>query len=232
MANMTFQRLDLKKAATGDPLTVQFNPAEFTLSKGAKYAEVAIPGLDSPLLQFVNGENEKLTLELFFDSTDEGGTGADAVSVTNQLDAFYRLVKVDGELHAPPIVRITWGEGFPGVTTDRNQKPMPIFDAVVESVQRKFTLFNSDGLPLRATATVILREYTTLQEQVQQINFRSADHTRVHIVREGETLPQIAFEAYQDPSPWRLIADYNKLLNPRNLRPGMVLHLPPKGEFR
>lgn len=227
MAKMTFQRLDLQKANVGRPFEVQFNPTEFGLTKGARYAEVVIPGLDSPVLQFVNGENEKLTLELFFDTTDQGGTGDGAVSVTTKLDAFYRLVKVDGAMHAPPIVRLTWGEGFPGVTVDGSEGPMATFDAVVESVQRKYTLFNSDGVPVRATATVTLREYKTLQEQVDEIKFQSADHTRVHVVREGETLPQIAYRAYQDPTPWRLIADYNKLLNPRDLRPGMLLHLPP-----
>jgi hypothetical protein len=227
MALMSFQKLDLQKQNVGKAFEVQFNPTEFGLTKGAKYAEVVIPGLDSPVLQFVNGENEKLTLELFFDTTDEGGTGDGAVSVTTKLDAFYRLVKVDGKMHAPPIVRLTWGEGFPGVTTDGSEGPMATFDAVVETVQRKYTLFNSAGVPVRATAAVTLREYKTLQEQVDEIKFQSSDHTRVHVVREGETLPQIAYRAYQDPTPWRLIADYNKLLNPRDLRPGMVLHLPP-----
>jgi hypothetical protein len=227
MAQMSFQRLDLQKKKVGQAFPVQFNPTEFGLTKGAKYAEVVIPGLDSPVLQFVNGENEKLTLELFFDTTDEGGTGDGAKSVTTKLDAFYRLVKVDGKMHAPPIVRLTWGESFPGVTTSGSEEPIPAFDGVVENVQRKYTLFSSAGVPVRATATVTLREYKTLEEQVNEIKFESADHTRVHVVREGETLPQIAYRAYQDPAPWRLIADYNKLLNPRDLRPGMLLHLPP-----
>jgi hypothetical protein len=227
MAKMTFQKLDPQKAGVGEPFEVQFNPNEYGMTKGAKYAEVVIPGLDSPVLQFVNGENEKLTLELFFDTTDEKGTGADAVSVSTKLDAFYRLVKVDGAAHAPPVVRVTWGEEFPGPAAGENDKPVAVFDAVVESVQRKYTLFNSEGVPLRALATVTLREYKTLEEQLQEINFRSSDHTRVHVVRQGETLPLIAYEAYQDPGPWRLVAAHNKLLNPRNLRPGMVLHLPP-----
>jgi len=227
MGKMIFQRLNLKKETVGDPLTVQFNPTEYSFSKGAKYAEVSIPGLDSPILQFVNGENEKLTLELFFDTTDEKGTGANAVSVTTKMDSFYRLVKVDGDMHAPPIVRVTWGDQFPGVTTDRNTQPMGTFDAVVESVQRKYNLFNSDGVPLRATVTLSLREYKTVEEQLQEMNPRTADHTRIHIVRQGETLPLIAYKAYQDPAYWRTIADHNKLFEPRNLNPGTLLHLPP-----
>ncbi len=227
MAKLTFQRLDMEKQNVGDSIEVSYNPTEYGLTKGAKYAEVVIPGLDSPVLQFVNGENEKLSLELFFDTTDERGTGTNALDVTTKVDPFYRLVKVDGDMHAPPIVRITWGEHFPGGTTDANESPMAAFDGVVENVQRKYTLFNSDGVPLRAIVTLSLREYKTLEEQLNELNLRTADHTRVHIVQSGETLPQIAYAAYKNPARWRLIADHNKLRKPRDLQPGMVLELPP-----
>jgi hypothetical protein len=227
MAKITFQRLNLSKQNTGDSFEVQFNPPDYTLVKGAKYAEVVVPGLDSPIIQFVNGESEKLNLELFFDTSDEKGTGADAVSVTTKVDPFYRLVKVDGNLHAPPIVRVTWGDKFPGVTTDGNKQPMAAFDAVVESVNRKYTFFSADGVPLRATVSLVLREYKTPAEQLVEMNLRSSDHTRVHVVQEGETLPQIAYQTYQDPARWRIIANHNRLLNPRELAPGTLLHLPP-----
>lgn len=31
-------------------IDVQFNPTEYTLTKGAQIAEIAIPGIDSPIL--------------------------------------------------------------------------------------------------------------------------------------------------------------------------------------
>jgi len=43
-----------------ETIPVQFYPTEISLEKGAQIAEVAIPGLDSPLLQFVHGQNEKM----------------------------------------------------------------------------------------------------------------------------------------------------------------------------
>jgi hypothetical protein len=228
VGKMIFQKLDLnKEPVNNESYEVQFNPTEFGLSKSVKFADVTIPGLDSPITQFVNGETEKLTMELFFDTTLEGGTGADAVSVTTKVDPFYRLVKVDGDMHAPPIVRITWGEQFPGMTTDQNDQPMAAFDCVVERADRTFTLFNSDGVPLRCTVALTLREYRTLEEQLTALNLRSADHTRVYVVREGDTLPQIAYNTYQDPARWRTIAEHNDIRNPRQLKPGTVLHLPP-----
>lgn len=229
MAKMTFQRLDLNKSPLGEPLEVQFNPTEYSLNKGNQYAEVAIPGLASPVIQFVRGDSEKMTLELFFDTTDTG-TGAGATSVTTKVDPFYRLIKIDNELHAPALVRIAWNEQFPNTAAGWSTSSSTVFDCVVESVDRKFTLFNSEGVPLRATVTISLRQYKTLEEQLEELNLQSADHTRVHVVRQGETLPQIAYQTYQNPARWRLIADHNGLLNPRQLRPGMLLELPPSGD--
>ena len=53
-----------------DTIEFQFNPSELSFQKGVQIAEIAIPGLDAPLLQFVRGQNETLTLDLFFDTTD------------------------------------------------------------------------------------------------------------------------------------------------------------------
>ncbi|MGH2412760.1 MAG: LysM peptidoglycan-binding domain-containing protein, partial [Microcystaceae cyanobacterium] len=49
----------------------------------------------------------------------------------------------------------------------------------------------------------------------------------VRIVRRGETLSSIATEEYNDPSLWRLIAQENRLDDPRKLTPGQVLTVPP-----
>ena len=48
-----------------DRIEVQFNPTEYTLSKGAQIAEIALPGLDSSILQFIRGQTEKLALATY-----------------------------------------------------------------------------------------------------------------------------------------------------------------------
>jgi nucleoid-associated protein YgaU len=101
------------------------------------------------------------------------------------------------------------------------------FQCVVESVRQRFTLFDETGTPLRATLSVSLREYKTLDEQLRQIRFRSPDHTRTHVVRRGETIAAIAASAYDDPGRWRVIALHNGIEDPLALEPGRVLELPP-----
>src|SRR5260370_7288571 len=99
----TFQKVN-SDGSLGAPISVNFNPTEYTLNKGAQFAEVAIPGLDSPILQFVRGQTETLGLDLFFDST-ESGMGQGATAVTEKTDLFYELVKIDRDTHPPPACR-------------------------------------------------------------------------------------------------------------------------------
>lgn len=176
-------------------LPVEFNPTEYTLAKGAQIAEIAIPGLDSPVLQFVRGQTQTLKLELFFDTT-ASGMGEEAVDVRTLTQSFFELVRIQPKTHAPPRIRVTWGEGLS-------------FKAIVESVDQKFTLFSPVGIPLRASLNVSMREYRTLEEQLAELNLQTADHTRTRTVVEGDTLASMAWEAYGDPHAWRLIADAN-----------------------
>src|SRR5579884_3999809 len=142
-------------------LKVQFNPTEFTLNKGAQLAEIAIPGLDAPILQFVRGQTETLTFDLFFDSTDNGMAGDSVQSVTKETDLFYQMIKIDRITHAPPVLRFTWGSfgDFPGASMNSrwySQNRSNGFHCVVESVRQRFTLFSPEGTPMRATLTVTL----------------------------------------------------------------------------
>lgn len=210
------------------PIPVQFNPTELSLEKGAQIAEIAIPGLDSPLLQFVRGQNEKLTLDLFFDTTEDG-TGEGATSVTTLTDRIYQLVKIEPSRHAPPICTFVWNSKFPGADlSDKfgNQKRNN-FTCVIESVRQKFTFFSPEGVPLRATLTVALREYKTLDEQFDQLNPNSPDRTQSHIVQRGETLSSIATLHYRRPGEWRRIAVENGIEDPRRLAVGAFLAVPP-----
>jgi len=199
---------------------VQFNPTEYTRNKGAQIAEIGIYGIDSPILQFVRGQNEKLTMDLFFDTTTQGGgMGDKAISVTTLTEPFYQLCKIQPKTHAPPRIQFTWSEAFS-------------FKAIVESVQQKFNLFNPRGLPLRATLSVTFREYKTLEEQLAELKLESTDHTKRRVVQRGDTLSRIAGEEYGDPRLWQLIAQANKDVgSPRRLRPGQVLIIPPLETF-
>ena len=206
---------------------VQYNPTEFSLDKSVQLADINIPGLDSPLVQFVRGQFEKLTVDLFFDTTDSG-TAAGAVPVTTETDPIYSFVKIEPDGHAPPIVTFAWNAAFPGalVPVATGNQRRNSFRGVVESVRQKFTYFSSEGIPLRATLTLSMREYKTLDEQLAQLNLNSPDRSHAHLTSEGDSLSRMAASYYRDAGAWRPIAVKNGIDDPRRLGPGVLLQVP------
>ncbi len=166
-------------------IAVLFNPPEYGLDKGNQIAEIGIPGLGSPILQYVRGNTSALTIELFFDTYEE----------------------------QPPICTFTWGQFT--------------FRFVVERVSGRFTLFLANGTPVRASLNLTFKEFVDVEVQVRQQPTESADHTKTHTLRPGNTLSSIAAAEYGDAARWRPIAEANNIDNPLHLEPGRVLVLPP-----
>jgi hypothetical protein len=212
---------------------VQFNPGEMTFEKSARYGEVAIPGLDAPLQQFVRNDGERLTLELFFDSTEKG-MGASARSVTEDTDKVYRLIRMDGGSHAPAVVTFSWNRSFPGSKITFPQSSSGpggdlsrySFTGVVQNIRQRFTLFSSEGVPLRATVSLTLIEFRPLDLQLRELGLASPDRAHGHVLAAAETLSGVAAEYYGQPHAWRDIALANGLLDPRRLPVGRQISVP------
>jgi hypothetical protein len=198
-----------------------FNPNELTVEKTNQYAEVNIPGLPSSVFQFVKGGARTLTMDLFFDTYEEKVdvrvftdriTGWDSGSLF-KASPFKGLMDVDSDLHAPPICLFIWGSF--------------VFQCVIERVAKKFTMFLPEGVPVRATLNVTLKECTDIETQLKETYFQSADITKLWRVKQGDTLWFIAAKEYGNPALWRRIADKNRICNPRLLEPGRELIIPP-----
>lgn len=189
--------------------TVLFNPTEYSLEVSNSFQEAALPGLSNPILQFVNGQTQVLTMDLFFDTwTDDGGS--DVSLLTNE---FSQMLAIDAELHAPPPVEFKWGSFR--------------FKAVVEKISHRFTMFNADGRPVRATLGVSFKQYRTLSEQLRNPRRESADKTKRRVLSGDDSLWAMAAREYGDPRYWRTIARKNRIENPRRLAAGSVILLPP-----
>jgi hypothetical protein len=124
-----------------------------------------------------------------------------------------KLALVNPDKHCPPLVMFVWGTFK--------------FKGVVESLTLRYTMFLPDGKPCRATANLQIKESETAKEQLQKNPNNSPDHTKRRTLKTGETLALIAHEEYDDPAEWRRIADANGIMDPRDVKPGTVLMLPP-----
>lgn len=212
-----------------EDIRLRYNPKEIQLDKSVQLAEVPIPGIDAPLQQFVRGQAERLSLELFFD-TSEDGTGPKAVSVTTLTDRVYELVKIHPESHAPPSCTLVWNDKFPGSDLSKRMASQRrnSFPCLVESVKQKFTHFNADGVPLRATLQVSFREHRPLHRQLKELKLSSPDRTHTHVLERGQTLAAVAGRYYRDVTQWRAIADEpaNAIDDPRRIDAGAVVRVP------
>jgi nucleoid-associated protein YgaU len=194
-----------KKKGTKIPL--KFNPTEFLLAKQNTFAEIAIPGLVAPPIQYVRGASEKLTFDALVDTSD---TLEDVRE--KYVKEVRSLLDIDAQLHAPPVVMFVW---------NKTQ-----FTGVLESLNVTYTLFDEQGKPLRAKLGIALKEFTTVEEQAKKFPKESADVEKSYVVRRGDTLSGIAEVAFGDGRMWRAIARANRLVDPRRLAPGMVLTIP------
>ena len=200
--------LEILVPTVDDPvIPLRFNPTEYQVQKTNTFAEIAIPGLESPPIQFIRGASEKLTADLLVDTSD---TLEDVRA--KYVDKLRALMHIDPELHAPPIVRFTWDT--------------QVFKGVIESLNITYVLFTPDGIPLRAKLSVVLKEYRPVEIQVRERPTQSPDFEKSYVVRRGDTLSSIAGAVYRDVSVWRAIARENGIKDPRSVAPGTTLALP------
>jgi hypothetical protein len=188
-------------------IPLRFNPTDYKLSKSNTFAEITIPGLETPPIQYVRGGSETLTVQALVDTSDT----LENVR-TSYVDAVRNLMRPDSREHAPPIVRFVWDEA--------------VFTGVLEKLDVNYVLFHSDGVPLRAQLDITLKEYRTAAQQVAEAPRSSPTVEKSYVVRRGDTLSSISAAVYRRPDAWRELARANGISDPRDLRPGMVLTVP------
>lgn len=203
---MSLEKATITKLSTGEQIAVMFNPAEYSFDVGNTFAEIDIPGLRTPPIQYVRGNAKSLRMELFFDTYE---TAADVRAATLRVTA---LLDPEPQTQAPPILLFNWG-GF-------------ALKCVLENVAQRFTMFLENGTPVRATLTTVFKEYEPVQVKVQTGFFFGPP--TVYNVVQGDTATKIAETVLGDPAQWRQIANANNVDNPRKMQAGTAVVVPPK----
>lgn len=195
---------------TGEKFNVLFNPGEYTINKDNNFASQTIPGLSSPLLQFVNGNMRTLEMELFFDTYDT--SSLPKRDVREETNKVIRLMTIDPNLHAPPILRCSWASLQ--------------FRCVLARASQKFVMFSDDGTPVQARVTVTFNEFVDPGRETKEVNRQTANFSKVYVITQGETLSGIAGKFYENPQMWRPIAMVNEINDPRSIFAGQLLKIP------
>jgi nucleoid-associated protein YgaU len=219
-------QLEIAEPAVDPPkkvIPLHFNPSELKVSKENTFAEIPIPGLNSPPLQFIRGGAQVLSTDVLVDTSDELKSVKD-----KYVNAIEKAMLKDVKLHAPPVLNFVWGTFS--------------FRGVLQSLDITYLLFHIDGAPLRAKLALKLKEYrppanggssSPLDSKPNPYEEgTSPDVEKRYVVRAGETLSSIAGAVYRDPTLWRQVALANGITDPRFVPPGSVLTVPRLEEER
>ncbi len=193
---------------TNDKIAVMYNPEEFKLEQGNNFAEVGIPGLNAPPIQYVRGRSRMLSMDLFFDTYE---TGEDVRVYTSQI---VNLLNTLPQTKAPPVLLFTMGRFS--------------FECVLVDAGQRFTMFLRNGTPVRATLSARFQEYIRIDFTVQQGFFFGPP--ALHTFVQGQTLSGLAATYLGDPGNWREIARTNNIDDPLNIPPGTQLRIPGGGK--
>lgn len=191
----------------------QFNPKELSLSKSAQWKRHTASGnKKSSPPQYQGSQPSKLSLEMFFDATEDMGS-----SVVKRVERLFSCCVPTSDSHSkdkpnPPWVLFRWG-GLTG------------FLAYISSVTAKYTVFTPAGMPVRAVCTVTLEELAG-EAPKQNPTSGGLRPRRAHVVVDGDTLAGIAYAEYGDDSMWRAVAQANEIDDPLRVRSGRTLLLP------
>lgn len=198
------------------PITVLFNPSEYTIEDANKWEEQE-RNTERPELQFTGGDRKKLSMDLFFDSYE---SGQDVRQFTRQIA---HLLEVNANENRPPVCTIEWGESS---AQPPNDADFP-FVGVLESLKQQFVVFQSNGTPVRARLTVSFKQYRLPEAEAKRNPRRESFPVKTYTFVQGDTLSGIAGRLWKKPEEWRRIAVENQIENPRTVLPGQVIIIPP-----
>jgi hypothetical protein len=206
----------------GPVIECYFNPTEYSISKSNEWTYEKVTGTSLPPATFSGGAPRQLDLSLLLDQT----LGVGKMTVQAATDALFKMMEVPagasggGTTAVPPFITFQWGTVIP-------------FKAVCTSLTVAYKLFKPTGEPLRAEVKLTLKQADKASSKTghgankgQNPTTRANAGFGVHTVRDGDTLPSIAYQTYGDATRWRIIAEANDVDNPLHLRRGSALSLP------
>lgn len=213
---MSNPRASLIEADGSRELKFHFNPKEYSTTKSATWNRPTNKSAKSSTApEFGGVQPQTVTMELFFDDWEN-----DDPSLLEDIKKLLDWLKptdksLNNKKPQPQILKFHWG----------GNHSLTDFKGFLKSVAVKYTMFKSDGTPLRATANITLEEVPVPLKGTNPTS-GSLPGRRTHVVGAGDSLHSIAFTEYGDPDLWRALALFNEIDDPLRIVTGTRLLLP------
>jgi hypothetical protein len=211
------ERAFLTFEGKSEQVKCMFNPETVAFTMTNQWKGEPRPGRDVPMLEFGGSESGSMSIELFFDTTDDGS------DVTQYTSKLVQAMEIDTDLPGsndansngrPPYMIFHWGK-------------LASFPVVIKSTTVTFEYFSSSGTPLRARVKMETSQFMPSKAFTKQNPTSGTPNPhRVHRVQRGETLDRISARYYGDSTRWRMLADANGIEDPLAVRPGTLLTVP------
>jgi hypothetical protein len=204
-------------------IEVCFNPKEYSLEKSVEWdAEKAFS--DAPQPEFKAPKPMTLSVTLQFDSYEERVSVRDKwVRKIEKLTMMSQQLKNDGkgaskpdkQKYRPPVILFIWGRFS--------------FKGVIESLSQKYTMFLSDGTPVRAECGLKIRNVidNNIDEGTSQNWSKSnGGEGKPYTVQDNDRLDLIAAKELGDAGRWAEIAAMNDIVDPATMDNKKQLKIP------
>jgi hypothetical protein len=189
----------------------KINPEKFSFRRAVRFNEDENANTAGDAKQHEGYEGDTLTFDLIFDGT---GIATQHTDVEQEIEDLLEVAyDYQGDTHEPRYLIVVWGNFG--------------FKCKLQNITLDYTLFKSDGVPLRAKASLTLIGSINSEVEELKANKQSPDMTHIKTVRIGDTLPQLCKDVYRDPKYYIQVARHNNIINFRNLRLGSRIVFPP-----
>jgi hypothetical protein len=138
-------------------VTAQYNPKELQVDKSIPWQKKnqANQSNDQGIhLEFTGAEGRSMSVELLFDGYEQNASIIKNITNLETLASVIDPTSTDENKRRPHRCIVSWGSAG-----------MPSFKCVIESLSTKYTMMSADGVPLRATCTVKLKEADVVSGQ-------------------------------------------------------------------
>ena len=180
----------VEKKSGRETIPVMFNPNEYTIGRSSSVTT------EKSGLKFGAIQTDDFTVSLFFDTYEKGE------DVREKTDAIAELLeatenKNKGQSY-PPLCIFSWGDFT--------------YRGYVTKVSRKYTMFLSSGVPVRADVSVTFKYHSTDKQRKKEAG--QSGSRKYRVVTEETRLDLLAEETLGDSGLWREIARANNITNP------------------
>lgn len=191
--------------------TMQMNPETYSFTVSTINCKPEVGANSSPNDKALKPDLKNLELNFYLDST---GVVPGCTSVPDSLDKFHKIcTEVNGAIHTANYLKVYWGEGL-------------AFPCRLKSVTVDYLMFKPDGEPVRVQVKAKLQEFVDAATNAKAENTNSPDMTHIKTIRAGDNLPALCQQVYGDTSLYIQVAEYNNILNFKQLIPGTEIHFP------